>query len=129
MSPGTTEGDRLSKNVGGGHEPVSVLAEPTSPTVGRTDRPSTPGKSAADKHTADVDQYLWDVYRRSPTKQDSHGDFSWKDVVAAERLSLSLRDYVINGMDPDFREQLYQAGHTDEEVHSFRSMASTCSDR
>jgi hypothetical protein len=108
--PDTTEEDRLGKNVRGSHEPPSLLAEPAALTVDRTEHPSPSGKSEADKPTADADQYLWDVYRRSPTKQDSHGDFSWKDVVAAERLSLSLRDYVIGGMDPDFREQLYQAG-------------------
>jgi hypothetical protein len=59
---------------------------------------------------AEVDAYLWDVYQRSPIKKDSRGDFSWKDAAAAERLSLSIKDYVIGGMDADFREQLYRAG-------------------
>jgi hypothetical protein len=58
-----------------------------------------------------VEQYLWEVYQRKPTKSDSTGDFTWKDPAAAKRLGVSLKAYVIGGMDPDFREQLYHAGH------------------
>src|SRR5712692_6086932 len=58
----------------------------------------------------DVDQYLWEVYQRSPIKKDGSGDFTWKDPAAAKRVNMSLPDYVIGGMDPDFREQLYHAG-------------------
>jgi hypothetical protein len=58
-----------------------------------------------------VDQYLWEVYQRKPVKSDSTGDFTWKDPAAAKRLGMSLKAYVIGGMDPDFREQLYHAGH------------------
>jgi hypothetical protein len=57
-----------------------------------------------------VDRYLWEVYQRKPIKSDSTGDFTWKDPAAAKRLGVSLKAYVINGMDPDFREQLYHAG-------------------
>ncbi len=58
-----------------------------------------------------IDRYLWEVYQRKPVKSDSTGDFTWKDQAAAKRLGMSLRAYVIGGMDPDFREQLYHAGH------------------
>jgi hypothetical protein len=58
----------------------------------------------------EVDAYLWEVYRRAPVKKDSTGDFTWKDVAAAKRVNLSMKAYVIGGMDPDFREQLYHAG-------------------
>ena len=58
----------------------------------------------------DVDDYLWEVYQRPPIKRDSTGDFSWKDPAAAKRMGLSVEDYVIGGMDPEFREQLYHAG-------------------
>src|SRR5204863_6166531 len=58
----------------------------------------------------EVDNYLWEVYRRAPTKRDSTGDFTWKDPAAAKRLGMSMPTYVISGMDPDFREQLYHAG-------------------
>jgi hypothetical protein len=60
--------------------------------------------------TDEVDQYLWAVYERSPTKQDSTGDFTWKDAAAAVHLGMSLKTYVIGGMDPDLRELLYHAG-------------------
>ena len=58
----------------------------------------------------EVDDYLWEVYQRQPLKRDSTGDFTWKDPAAAKRMGLSLEDYVIGGMDPGFREQLYHAG-------------------
>ena len=58
-----------------------------------------------------VERYLWEVYQRRPVKADSTGDFTWKDEAAAKRLGMTLRAYVIGGMDPDFREQLYHAGH------------------
>jgi len=57
-----------------------------------------------------IDDYLWEVYQRAPIKKDSSGDFTWKDPTAAKRMGLSLQDYVIGGMDPAFREQLYNAG-------------------
>src|SRR5262244_3177954 len=57
-----------------------------------------------------IDDYLWEVYQRAPTKKDSTGDFTWKDPTAAKRMGLSLQDYVIGGMAPAFREQLYNAG-------------------
>jgi hypothetical protein len=52
----------------------------------------------------EVKAYLWSVYQRSPTKVDGHGDFMWKDLSAAGRLGLSVENYVIGGLDPDFRE-------------------------
>ena len=57
-----------------------------------------------------VDRYLWEVYQRSPTKKDHSGDFTWKDPAAAKHMGMSIPEYVIGGMDPDFREQLYHAG-------------------
>jgi hypothetical protein len=69
--------------------------------------PKHPNASVSDA----VDQYLWEVYQRKPMKADSTGNFTWKDPAAAKRLGMSLKTYVIGGMDPDFREQLYHAGH------------------
>src|SRR5262249_27257008 len=66
--------------------------------------------SAPDPAMEDINQYLWAVYQRSPIKRDSSGDFTWKDLTAAARLGMSVRDYVIGGMDPDLRELLYRAG-------------------
>ena len=59
---------------------------------------------------AEVDRYLWEVYQRTPNKVDSSGDFTWKDPAAAKHMGKSLEEYVIAGMDADFREQLYHAG-------------------
>jgi hypothetical protein len=59
----------------------------------------------------EIDQYLWRVYQRSARKRDSTGDFTWKDEAAAARLGLHTNEYVIDGMDPDFRELLYDLGH------------------
>jgi hypothetical protein len=58
----------------------------------------------------EVDQYLWEVYQREPIKKDGSGDFTWKDPAAAQHAGMSLPEYVIDGMDPEFREQLYHAG-------------------
>jgi hypothetical protein len=73
-----------------------------------------PAEPAAASPSAPVDEvkaYLWSVYQRSPTKMDGHGDFTWKDASAAGRSGLSVEDYVIGGLDPDFRELLFAAGH------------------
>jgi hypothetical protein len=105
----TTEGE-VSGNDAAMNEPAPDVAEPAQATAGPAELSSPTVRLPDGKQTADVDEYLWDVYRRSPTKKDGHGDFSWKDAAAAERLSLSVKEYVITGMDPDFREQLYQAG-------------------
>jgi hypothetical protein len=74
------------------------------------DKPGVTGKGVAKEFDDEVSQYLWDVYERSPTKKDGSGDFTWKDPAAAKRVGMSLPKYVIGGMDPDFREQLYHAG-------------------
>lgn len=92
---------------------------------------------ASDKCLADegcIDQYLWSIYDRTPkldtikvqelmrvtVKRKGHTrtvmkgvtkladeDFTWKDPQAAERAGMSLVDYVIGGMDRDFKVRLY----------------------
>jgi hypothetical protein len=57
-----------------------------------------------------VVDYLFEVYERTPVKKDRAGDFTWKDPAAARKSGRSLKDYVIAGMEPDFRELLYQMG-------------------
>src|SRR5580704_6170459 len=74
-------------------------------------RSQNPAPEAAPATADEVRAYLWSVYQRSPTKVDGHGDFTWKDVAAAAHAGLSVEDYVIGGMDPDFREVLFAAGH------------------
>jgi len=87
-------------------EPASAAHVPPEALIGEEPVAVDTASGPPDK----VIDYLWSVYQRSPLKRDGHGEFTWKDVSAAERLGLSLRDYVIGGMDPDFREQLYRAG-------------------
>jgi hypothetical protein len=83
-----------------------------------------------------VDQYLWSLYERAPkvdtvketeTKKETvekNGktrtitktttklvaeNFAWKDPQAAEKAALPLKDYVIGGMDREFKHRLYRA--------------------
>lgn len=81
-----------------------------------------------------VDRYLWALYQRTP-KEDSikeneqrkvtvkrkgkmvtvtrtftklvDEDFAWKDPKAADKNGMSLRDYVIGGMDKGFKLKLF----------------------
>jgi hypothetical protein len=83
-----------------------------------------------------IDEYLWSVYQRTP-KEDTvtvseqvkvtvtkkgktqtvtknvaklvDEDFGWKDPKAAEKAGMSLKDYVIGGMDRSFKVKLYRA--------------------
>ena len=77
-----------------------------------------------------IDEYLWSLYERTPkidtnkvTEQIKEtvkkrgktrtitktitkhvvGDFTWKDPIAAQRAGMSLKDYVIGGMDRRFK--------------------------
>ena len=83
-----------------------------------------------------IDQYLWSLYERTPkvdtikveerikVKVKNKGktrtvvktltkyvteDFGWKDPKAAQKAGMSLKDYVIGGMDRDFKGKLYNA--------------------
>jgi hypothetical protein len=83
-----------------------------------------------------IDQYLWSLYERTPkidTIEVSENknvtaklkgktqiaaktitklvdeDYGWKDRVAAERVGMSLKEYVIGGMDQSFKLTLYHA--------------------
>ena len=84
-----------------------------------------------------IDEYLWALYERTPkvdtnkvTKQikttvkNKKGktrtvtktitdyvvaDFGWKDPIAAQRVGMSIKDYVIGGMDRGFKLKLFRA--------------------
>jgi hypothetical protein len=90
-----------------------------------------------------VDRYLWALYQRTP-KEDSvkeqeqrkvtvkkkgklvtvtrtftklaDEDFSWKDPKAAEKVGMPLVDYVIGGMDREFKLKLFHMLHAAEEA-------------
>ncbi len=83
-----------------------------------------------------IDQFLWALYQRTP-KEDTikehekrkvtvkrkgklvavtrsftklvENDFTWKDPNAAERVGMSMMDYVIGGMDRGFKLKLFHA--------------------
>jgi hypothetical protein len=85
--------------------------ESTVGSASPTELASQPDAASPSAPVDEVKAYLWSVYQRSTTKVDGHGDFTWKDVSAAGRSGLSVEDYVIGGLDPDFRELLFAAGH------------------
>lgn len=90
-----------------------AMAEDLAPIVTAAIPPAPKSESIVKRSVSpmdEVDTYLWEVYQRVPTKKDGSGDFTWKDPAAAKRVNMSLQDYVIRGMDRDFREQLYHAG-------------------
>jgi hypothetical protein len=103
---------------------TSLPAAPSEPRVALAlprDPDQIPGDSLSPDSTAkrrvakarslpEIDQYLWSVYQRSEAKRDRSGDFTWKDEAAAARLGLITKQYVIAGMDPDFRTLLYGLG-------------------
>src|SRR5262245_3534139 len=84
-----------------------------------------------------IDEYLWALYERTPkvdtnkvTKQIKTtvktkkgktrtvtktitdyvvADFTWKDPAAAQKVGMSVKDYVIGGMDRGFKLRLFRA--------------------
>jgi len=90
-----------------------------------------------------VDRYLWALYRRTP-KEDAvrnheqrnvsvkkkgklvtvtrtittvvDEDFAWKDPKAAEHVSMPIMDYVIGGVDRDFKLRLFHMLQAAEEA-------------
>jgi hypothetical protein len=97
-----------------------------------------PFEKPAECHASDacIDDYLWSLYERAPKldaeKQTERlkktvkskgkvrtitktitkfvpADFTWKDPIAAEKAGMSLKDYVIGGMDRGFKRKLYHA--------------------
>jgi len=91
-------------------------------------RPVEPAKRSNAGTVDEVNDYLWEVYQRAPVKKDGAGDFTWKDPIAAKRMGMSMPTYVIGGMDPDFREQLYHAGRAMDEAGIRWSMLSAFRD-
>jgi hypothetical protein len=74
------------------------------------DKAAAPARQRTGSGMEEVDAYLWEVYQRVPVKKDGTGDFTWKDPAAAKHMGIAMQAYVIGGMDPEFREQLYAAG-------------------
>ncbi|MGN6749314.1 MAG: hypothetical protein ACTHJS_12045 [Xanthobacteraceae bacterium] len=121
------------------HSPVFAAASPSDPVqtaVGRAE--SSDPLDACPERDVCIDQYLWSLYERTPkvdtVKVEEHikvkiknkktgktrtvvktltkyvtEDFGWKDPKAAQKAGMSLKDYVIGGMDRGFRRELYHA--------------------
>jgi hypothetical protein len=94
-------------------ENLPQQSETAAPPIANSGRPTRREAQLRDQARPlnEVDQYLWSVYQRSETKRDGSGDFTWKDAAASARLGLRTDEYVIGGMDPDFRELLFNLGH------------------
>ena len=114
-----------------------AAASPTDP-VQNAAKPAVSSEALDGCSEPDVciDQYLWSLYERTPkvdtikveerikVKVKNKGktrtvvktltkyvteDFGWKDPKAAQKAGMSLKDYVIGGMDQEFRRKLYNA--------------------
>lgn len=57
-----------------------------------------------------IDEYLCEVYKRTPVKKDAAGDFTWKDPAAAKRQGMDVCSYAVGGMAPELRERLAAFG-------------------
>jgi hypothetical protein len=118
--------------------PVLLAAASPPDSVQSTARPivSSEAPDACPEPDVCIDDYLWSLYERTPkvdtikveeksnVKVKNKGktrtvvktqtqyiteDFGWKDPKAAQKAGMSVKDYVIGGMDPDFRRTLYNA--------------------
>ena len=117
--------------------PLKQLAavSPTDP-VQNAARPAVSSETLDACLDAEADQYLWSLYERTPkvdtvkveerikVKAKIKGkirtvvktltkyvtqDFAWKDQKATQKANMSLKDYVIGGMDRGFKRKLYGA--------------------
>ena len=112
-----------------------AAVSPTDP-VQNAARPAVSSEALDACPDACIDQYLWSLYERTPkvdtikveerikTKVKIKGktrtvvktltkyvtqDFAWKDPTAAQKAGMSLKDYVIGGMNRAFKRKLYDA--------------------
>ena len=121
-----------------GTSPVLLAATSPTDLVQNAARPAVSSEAldACPEPEVCIDQYLWSLYERTPkvdtvkveerikVKVKSKGktrtvvktltkyiteNFGWKDPKAAQKAGMSLKDYVIGGMDRDFRGKLYNA--------------------
>jgi D-alanyl-D-alanine carboxypeptidase len=104
----------------------------TNPAAAAAGTGEVPGDCAATDSC--VDHYLWTLYQRTP-KEDSvkeqqqkqvsvkrkgkmvtvtrtvttlaDEDFGWKDPKAADHVGMPVTDYVIGGMDREFKQRLF----------------------
>jgi hypothetical protein len=116
--------------------PTAAVLTQTAPAPTQTNVDASSIDAVDECPEVCIDRYLWSLYERTP-KIDTlkvsekrkvivkrkhknkivtititkllDEDFTWKDPKAAERAGMSLADYVIGGMDRNFRVTLYHA--------------------
>jgi len=118
---------------------MAMLTPPDLPradTKGTDTAIKPPGDDVVAEAT--IDEYLWSLYQRAPkvdsvkvTEQQKvqvvekgrlrkilksivkviREDFTWKDPKAADKARMQLKEYVIGGMDRNFKLRLYPALH------------------
>jgi D-alanyl-D-alanine carboxypeptidase len=124
--------DQAAKTTTAALEPDDAI-----PAAGAT-QPAAGPTEALDKCVdgdACIDRYLWTLYERTP-KEDAikteerrkvtvrkkgrmvtvtktfttlaDEDFAWKDPKAAEHVGMSMADYVIGGVDREFKQKLFR---------------------
>src|SRR5215813_967888 len=121
------------------HERLVSLFRPEAPVEEQAQPAVRPIEIVDECLVVDVciDEYLWALYERTPkvdtnkvTKQIKTtvktkkgktrtvtktitdyvvADFTWKDPAAAQKVGMSIKDYVIGGMDRGFRLKLFRA--------------------
>ena len=119
-------------------EPADTKLADTKPSIG-----STEILDECFVVDACVDRYLWALYQRTP-KEDTvkeqtqrevtvkrkgkmvtvtrtvsqvvDEDFAWKDPKAAEHMGMSMTDYVIDGMDRNFKLRLFHLLYAAEQA-------------
>jgi hypothetical protein len=117
---------------------MQLASVPTAGEVDDGLKPPARSIAPSDQCVTDtcIDEYLFSLYERTP-KLDSNkvterikvtvtkdgktrtvtktvtsyvaADFTWKDPAAAQRRGMSVKDYVIDGMDHGFKLKLYGA--------------------
>jgi hypothetical protein len=116
-------------------EPGDVDQASGSPAAGSNATSSLDALDQCPPEDACIDRYLWTLYQRTP-KEDAirvseqrkvsvkrkgrmvtvtrtfttttDEDFSWKDPKAADKAGMPASDYVIGGIDRDFKLKLFQ---------------------
>jgi hypothetical protein len=124
---------------------MQLASVPTSGAVEDELKQSATPRAPAGECVTDActDAYLWSLYERA-SKIDTEkvpeqqkvtvkkkgkirtvmrtvikyvvADFTWKDPAAAQRAGMNVKDYVIGGMDPDFKRKLAHALHMMEDA-------------
>lgn len=91
--------------------PVLTEAETTeAETIVELHRALPHAKPAPQIAIQTTDDYLCEVYQRTPVKRDGSGDFTWKDPAAAKRKGIEVCAYVIGGLNPQMKERLVSFG-------------------